>query len=210
MKVLLLSTLLLASVSVPPGVQEWAQAQGLRPGLAQSRVDRDWTVFKGQFLPPSGKITVKLVSPTEGGGGVVYNLMRYDLVYPRDTPAAIRLIGTYEQQDVLKSLSAQKLNACIEAVQLMKAPQVKTILWTMLSKSEGRLRRECLDRLRDGRGKGHRRHLLEVGHHNSRPEGGSDHGKPAPQSLLDYEPLRNPFKPGTQTASEGRGEGAVA
>ena len=131
--------LLLTSAVVPPGVQEWAQDQGLKTGQTHSRIDRDWTVFDGQFLPPSGKVSVKLVSPSGGGGGVVYTLMRYDLVYPRDVPAAVKLIGTYAQQDALTNLSAKKITACLEAVQRMKAPQVKTLVWTMLSKAEGRL-----------------------------------------------------------------------
>ncbi|WP_407572481.1 hypothetical protein [Deinococcus altitudinis] len=139
MKILLLSTLLLANVDVPPGVQEWVQDQGFRTGQVKSRIDRDWTVFDGLFFPLSGKIAVKLVSPTEGGGGTVYDSMRYDFVYPRGTPDAVNYIKAYQQQDAIKGLSVQKLNACMETVQRMKAPQVKTILWTMLSKTEGRL-----------------------------------------------------------------------
>lgn len=139
MNTLLLSLLLLANVDIPPGVEEWVQAQGFRTGQIKSRMDRDWTVFDGQFFPLSGKITVKVVSPTSGGGGVVYDFMRYDFVYPSGTSNAIKYINAYQQQDIIKTLSVQKLNTCLDAVQYMKAPQVKNILWTILSPKEGRI-----------------------------------------------------------------------
>jgi hypothetical protein len=136
---IVLISFLMVSVSVPPGIRGWVKEQGFRTGQVTSRIDRDWTVFDGQFFPLSGKMTVKLVSPTEGGGGTVYDSVRYDFVYPRETSNAIKYILAYQQQDAIKNLNVQKLNACLEDVQRMKAPQVKTILWTMLSKAEGRL-----------------------------------------------------------------------
>jgi len=104
----------------------------------KSWTDQDWTVFSGLFYPLSGRTTVNLVSPTLGGGGTVYDAMRYDFVYPSNTREAVKLIRTYAQQDALKNLSVQNINACIESVEHKKAPQIKNIFWKMLSPAEGR------------------------------------------------------------------------
>ena len=65
-------------------------------------------------------------------------------VLSRDRPSrealnAIKSLSACHHQDAINSLSVQQVHVCIEAVQRMKAPQVKTIFWTMLSKAEGRL-----------------------------------------------------------------------
>jgi len=106
---------------------------------AASRVDRDWTVFSGEYRPLSGRVSVQLVYPSFGGGGIVLDRMRYDLVYPPDVPAAVRLIRSYSQHDAAQTVTVRSLTGCLEDVQRMKAPQVKTVIRKVLDLLEGRL-----------------------------------------------------------------------
>lgn len=76
------------------------------------RVDRDRTVFSGEFRlasPASGRVSVQLVAPSFGGGGTVLDLMSYGLMYPRDVPAAARLIHSYCDQDAVQTVTVRSL-----------------------------------------------------------------------------------------------------
>ncbi|MBZ9713889.1 hypothetical protein [Deinococcus multiflagellatus] len=129
---------LLAPTAVPPGIQEWAQDEQLTLQSARTTTQGDWSVFDGQYRALSGKVTVKLVSSRAGGDGTPYNRLRYDFVYPRDSAAAVTMVKTYAQQEAVEVLDSKRLNACLEAVQQAKAPQVKTMVWKMLNAQEGR------------------------------------------------------------------------
>ena len=138
-------TLVLALVattsSVPASIQAWAQAQG-QPIVStrmREHTDRDWQVSDGQYTLLSGKITEQTVSPGAGGGGTVYISLRYDFTSPRASTAAVKLLQSYSPQEALNILTAQQVNACLQAAMTMKAPKVRTILWKMLDPLEGRL-----------------------------------------------------------------------